>query len=46
MDEETDVARKTFDSAMAELPRWIMRWEWFSKMKNESMPELMKLWKQ
>jgi hypothetical protein len=45
MDRETDKAGKTFDSAMTELPKAIMIWEWFSKMKNENIPKLLELWK-
>jgi hypothetical protein len=44
MDEETAWAGTKFETAMAELPKATMRWEWFSKMKNESIPELVEIW--
>jgi hypothetical protein len=31
---------------MAELPKAIMRWEWFSKTKNESIPGFIEIWKE
>jgi hypothetical protein len=40
------MASETFESAMTELPRALMRWEWFSQMKDESIHNLLKQWKE